>query len=300
MLRRLLLAIKIFFIGENSTSISLSDDHYKKKIEEKEKNLQLFHKIVGDNPLKHIDWIIENGLEKFNSWYKSYEDGSIGRRQLLNSYEQHRVELTKYTQEKYHTRESMTYGYIKGSREEKEADELLRNSLSTRDYRIHSSANQMQMKNDISPRTFGELIRKIEHDECIQVVELRGGIGNKVIARYEENSLTTKHIVHWTNGSITQEEGIVIATDAAMKRYDIPSNNRIGRRTEVGRVEALNQNWAIGGYISEDYFRLPSRKDSFKVEKDCVIQMKLRSIEEIYADALKQKNSSSPYGNLFT
>lgn len=43
----------------------------------KRRNYELFEKIVGENPIDQIDWIIENGLDKFTYWYRCYETGSI-------------------------------------------------------------------------------------------------------------------------------------------------------------------------------------------------------------------------------
>ncbi|MGG4434509.1 hypothetical protein AAXE64_08105 [Priestia megaterium] len=46
-------------------------------IHSRERNYNLFLKIVGENPLDQIDWIINNGLDKFNYWYRCYETGKI-------------------------------------------------------------------------------------------------------------------------------------------------------------------------------------------------------------------------------
>lgn len=54
-----------------------SDIDIEKEMEIKERNLKLFEKIVGDNPFKQIDWIIENGFNRFHHWYRCYETGAI-------------------------------------------------------------------------------------------------------------------------------------------------------------------------------------------------------------------------------
>jgi len=41
------------------------------------RNYILFLKIVGVNPMDQIDWIIENGLNKFNYWFRCYEMETI-------------------------------------------------------------------------------------------------------------------------------------------------------------------------------------------------------------------------------
>jgi len=46
-------------------------------IHNRKRNYKLFLKIVGENPLDQIDWIVENGLDKFNYWYRCYETGKI-------------------------------------------------------------------------------------------------------------------------------------------------------------------------------------------------------------------------------
>jgi hypothetical protein len=77
-LRRIIGFIKRIFFGNGVKTLTTQQEEYlDRAIETKAKNLKIFHSIVGDNPLKHIDWIIENGLMEFNQWYKSYENGSI-------------------------------------------------------------------------------------------------------------------------------------------------------------------------------------------------------------------------------
>lgn len=228
-----------------------SSSVYDEEIKNKKRNLELLYDVVGDNPLKHIDWIIENGLEKFNQWYRSYEDGSIERvkretnrkesGRILINYEHKKVSpkenvvlcqsvvegslryISKLTGDDFYWSEygdickvpmkelvylvenshvakyikvidpqissqinmlsldsslasrnrarelqskiGMEIGFLPASREQKEADAILRQCLSAKDYRLYSPANRMKVE-----------------------VELRGGVGNKVIARYEESS----------------------------------------------------------------------------------------------------------------
>lgn len=153
--------IKKLFMWErdefNTFSNTLSDEYYKQEIEKKEKNLQLFHRVVGDNPLKHIDWIIEHGFEEFNKWYKRYEDGSIEKKQLLNNYEPSFFGLVS--------------GYAKESKEERESDDLFRQSLNTRDYRLCSPANLI--KKDVSEKEYYTI-----------ETTFRGGYGNRVLSQH--------------------------------------------------------------------------------------------------------------------
>jgi hypothetical protein len=46
-------------------------------IKNRERNFKLFQKIVGIDPMEQIDWIVENGLDKFNYWFRCYETGLI-------------------------------------------------------------------------------------------------------------------------------------------------------------------------------------------------------------------------------
>lgn len=46
-------------------------------IKNRERNFKLFQKIVGVDPMEQIDWIVENGLDKFNYWFRCYETGLI-------------------------------------------------------------------------------------------------------------------------------------------------------------------------------------------------------------------------------
>lgn len=167
MIRKLILAIGKFFIREKSTSNSLSDEYYKHEIEKKEKNLQLFHKIVGDNPMKHIDWIIEHGYEEFNKWFKSYEDGSIGSPLMSNA--SLNLSLTSQNRAKeFQSNIGMEIDFIPSSREQKESDMMLRQALNARDCRLYSPANQI--KETVSEKNY----YKIE-------TTLRGGLGGGVI-----------------------------------------------------------------------------------------------------------------------
>ena len=58
-------------------SYQLNDYDIDEAIKNRERNYKLFLKIVGENPLDQIDWIIENGLDKFNYWFRCYETGLI-------------------------------------------------------------------------------------------------------------------------------------------------------------------------------------------------------------------------------
>lgn len=53
------------------------NDKYDQEIQNKKRNIELFERIVGDNPMKQIDWTIVNGLEKFHYWQKLCETGAI-------------------------------------------------------------------------------------------------------------------------------------------------------------------------------------------------------------------------------
>jgi len=62
-------------------------------IKNRERNFKLFQKIVGVDPMEQIDWIIENGLNKFNYWFRCYETGLI--------YSPATVRQTSYEVEEY-------------------------------------------------------------------------------------------------------------------------------------------------------------------------------------------------------
>lgn len=66
----------------------------------KRRNYELFEKIVGGNPLEQIDWIIENGLDKFTYWYRCYETGSIYSPATVEPYRKRNV--------------GMEMGYVRG------------------------------------------------------------------------------------------------------------------------------------------------------------------------------------------
>ena len=171
MLNRFFNLIRNLFIRKNTTNVQL-DESYDEAIKNREHNLKLFYEIVGENPLKQIDWIIENGFEKFNKWFNSYEDGSINiKRNISNIPDFSVFQKGGYTTKEFADSVQLLArtnecGYSPASRDEKETDELLRQSLNSKDYRLYSPANQMKVE-----------------------VELRGGLGNKVAFRYEEVSL---------------------------------------------------------------------------------------------------------------
>lgn len=77
MWRKLIDFFNRMFSNNSRTKDTLTDEEVEKEIKKKEHNLQLLHEIIGSNPLKQIDWIIENGFVKFGELYNSYEDGSI-------------------------------------------------------------------------------------------------------------------------------------------------------------------------------------------------------------------------------
>jgi hypothetical protein len=60
-----------------NVSYQLNDYDIDEAIKKRKRNYRLFLKIVGENPLDQIDWIIENGLDKFNYWFRCYETGKI-------------------------------------------------------------------------------------------------------------------------------------------------------------------------------------------------------------------------------
>jgi len=193
MFKRMLLTIRKFLLKVDG---ELFDDAtlalYDKEIEKKNENLQLFYNIVGDNPLEHIDYIIENGLDEFNRLQKSYEDGSVRKvdaslytgkledcLSILNNYlspeqakneefllcrsvAQGKIQYTsKLTGEKYIWTK---YGDV-CCMPEKEYAFFERNSLLFRFVEIvHRKNEEMIEKNKaITPASFGQLIREIEN-----------------------------------------------------------------------------------------------------------------------------------------
>lgn len=66
----------------SNAEVKSSIEDIDREIRLKQENLEMFHSIVGESPLSQIDWVIENGFQEFNKWYKSYEAGTIKRLKL--------------------------------------------------------------------------------------------------------------------------------------------------------------------------------------------------------------------------
>lgn len=226
MWRRFIEFIRRLFSNEKRLVNLLTDEEIEREVKKKEENLRLLHEIVGESPLDQIDWIIENGYDKYHEKYKSYEDGSIetNNPDFNDSYNvkyvqqttnENRMKMTSTsinsslvfkskTGERYFWEtcgsfqlvkpedvpylflneqfmlegtndgftidlktaaefHNLSVGYTKGTKEEKEIDYQLKQTLNNKDYRLYSPANEMK-------------------------VELRGGIGNSVIYSSENIS----------------------------------------------------------------------------------------------------------------
>lgn len=53
----------------------------------------MFYKLVGENPLDQIDWIIEHGLNKFNYWFRLYETNKLYNPATVEEYIENQFEL---------------------------------------------------------------------------------------------------------------------------------------------------------------------------------------------------------------
>lgn len=174
-------------------------------------------------------------------------------------------------------------------------DERLSSYLSARDYRMtYGSGNASLQK--IS-EGFEESARIMQFKYDLEDwTEVRGGIGDKVILSFCTNESNT-HTIVWEDGKITEEDSIVIATSSAIKEFNIPADNRIGKSTEGNRVEALNGNWLLRGYDYPKYFSKPSKGDYFKVNKECSFQVKEHDKTKLQKD---KKEEYKIYGDLFS
>lgn len=54
-----------------------AQEEFNRIIKEQNRNKELFEKIVGESVFDQIDWIINNGLNKYHYWNMCYQEGSI-------------------------------------------------------------------------------------------------------------------------------------------------------------------------------------------------------------------------------
>lgn len=125
------------------SSFLLSDEEVERRIEQQEDNLKLLHETIGSNPLDQIDWIIENGYDEYYKKYKSYQDGSISKKEEIEFNVGDNIQQLKKNEDgtweyKYATEEAMNIGYIKGTLEDMMKDRV----------NVHSSDNLLTTKKE--------------------------------------------------------------------------------------------------------------------------------------------------------
>jgi hypothetical protein len=61
----------------NAEILTSEDVDIDTEIQKRKHDLAILESIVGESPMKQIDWIIENSLSKYNYWLTCYERGTI-------------------------------------------------------------------------------------------------------------------------------------------------------------------------------------------------------------------------------
>lgn len=90
---------RIFGNPEPKMNFDYDDIDLDKEIKQRQNRFEKFDSIVGDTPLKQIDWIIENGFSKFHDTYENImsgkyeEDEEKPRKHLAEST---KIEIDKY------------------------------------------------------------------------------------------------------------------------------------------------------------------------------------------------------------
>lgn len=125
----------IFDRKDNALEYDFNNDYLDEEIEQRDRRIKLFNKEVGSNPLDHIDWIIENGLVKYNKKYQYFVSGEHERDEQEKRMETSMAEWSKSTE-----------------------------------VQVYQSLSECD---DYSDRT-------------MDITEIRGGIGNKVLYTFED------------------------------------------------------------------------------------------------------------------
>jgi hypothetical protein len=61
-------------------------DEYQKAVDLRNKNLPIFFSIVGESPLEHIEYILKNGMKRFNYYLDCLEEGTLYAPATVNEY----------------------------------------------------------------------------------------------------------------------------------------------------------------------------------------------------------------------
>lgn len=123
---------------DSETLHNYDDIDVKREIEQQKKKMREISDLTGNSPIKQIDWIIDNSLNKFHELCTSVMNGTYR--------DEKEIELVVHNYQ-------MTIDDV---------EYMLGSSLSSRDYRVYSSANT-------------------------ETTEIRGGIGNKELASWIEH-----------------------------------------------------------------------------------------------------------------
>lgn len=174
MWRRFIEFIRRLFSNEKRSISLLTDEEVEREVKKKEENLRLLHEIVGESPLDQIDWIIENGYDKYHEKYKSYEDGSIQReekKKVLNNVG-HFVYNPSFS------------GCIKGAVEEKEKHFHVDLDTATRFHNIDKSTGNNLLEDNLI------LCKSLAHGKFVYTSKITGKVftweGNKDIVYMPE------------------------------------------------------------------------------------------------------------------
>lgn len=157
--------------------------------EERKRKLDLFEKIVGSEPMQQIDWIIDNGFNKFAHWWNSMESGMIYNPSTVKEF----VPVTyDYTIRGGHGNKAISY--TKGSREEKlemnrevltEFNNMISNSINSR--RVESW-NQLHREAENNPFVY----HQEDLDETIAYFNARIKILNMKVEGESANIIKMK------------------------------------------------------------------------------------------------------------
>lgn len=79
--------------NQDENPIDIEIQYASNYLKTKERDLKLFEKIVGDTPMKQIDWIISNGFEKYDYWYMCYEEGRIYQPATVEPFKENGTEI---------------------------------------------------------------------------------------------------------------------------------------------------------------------------------------------------------------
>ncbi len=173
---------------EDKKEADKDTETYNKEIAYRKRNYELFEKIVTDNPLTQIDWIIEKGFSKFSYWWDCMESGSIYSPATVH--EQQKVEDSSVNKRVFKRVEYVAYKgqsvfnlEIPYNPHQNELSVYLGGAIVTSNQYQETSPTSITINDDVAEHitdgmsvVIGYLSEEIE--TVREVVYVRGGFGN--------------------------------------------------------------------------------------------------------------------------